>query len=101
MTTNGDGNGTIDQGTKITLQTVLAIIGLIAVLGTGYLSLQTTVAAHAGDGDIHHNTAQLDAVYARQETVDARLDAIVEQGRQTSAQLSRIEKKIDDHMQSR
>ncbi|MHB8994567.1 MAG: hypothetical protein ACYC63_04880 [Armatimonadota bacterium] len=97
MAVNGEGETTIGQGTKITFQTVLAMIGLLAVLGGGYLSLQTSVAAHAADKDKHHTTCQLDEIYARNDTVNARLDGIITQNKMQMKQLDRIEMKIDGH----
>ena len=82
------GNSTISEKSKFTWGVVLVIVMVaLSWAGVAY-NVQSGLAVHSGDADRHHATAELDAKYAQQQVMTARLDAVIQR-------LDRIERKLD------
>lgn len=85
-TTNG--NGTIGDKTKFTLTTVVLIIGVAFSAAAFGWAIQTGLAAHCGNDDIHHSTQALEAKFVQEPVMQGRLDEVMRR-------LDRIEGKLD------
>ena len=83
-----NGTGTLGQGTRVTLQLLFAVLGVVIVLTGAYFSSQVAVAGHVANADIHHGTEQLDKRYAGKDQMADSLADI-------KARLVRIENKVD------
>lgn len=84
---NGNGS-TISERTRFSWPILVAIVGIaLAAAAFGY-ALQSGIAVHCANSDVHHTTAQLNDDYAQKAVVDQKFEEVLRR-------LDRIETKLD------